>query len=157
MRRIFVPIIAMLLSALSACQPAAERQTTSEFDQVTRLDMRQLPNQQWQLSHAAIEISFCRDRINEALLAEPGELNRWRLLGEPSAFPPYRQEGLEKLAQLYQQQQLLLWQVAGTVSAQRYHLVAPASWSKGAVADAVYPAVASLGQRDDICHIKVED
>lgn len=122
-----------------------------------RLDLQSLPNDKWQLSHAVIELSFCRNPVNETLLASEMELNNWRLTGDVTAFPPYRKEGLAQLEELLAGQSFLLWQTDGSVSAQRYRLVMPASASRGDVAEQVFPAVATLASKRVICHTAVVD
>ncbi|MCP1339859.1 hypothetical protein NJR55_09675 [Idiomarina sp. M1R2S28] len=125
--------------------------------EVKALDEQLLPNDNWQLSRATIELSFCRNRINEALLASEAELRGWRLSGESTAFPPHRSEGINALSKLFKQTGVLLWQAEGNVSAQRYHLVKPAKASKGEVVDAVFPAVVSFSAIDEVCHAAVDD
>ncbi|WP_300316843.1 hypothetical protein [Idiomarina sp.] len=136
-----------------------EQQTTNTLKEgeIISLDQQVLPNSEWQLSRSVIELSFCRDRVNEDLLASESELRGWRGSGEPTAFPPYRDEGLEKLAKLLSDQQTLLWQKNGNVSAQRYHVVMPANVSKGELEDAVFPLVAFLSSSDQVCHVAVDD
>lgn len=134
-----------------------ERTTDLRNAEIKALDEQLLPNADWQLSKATIELSFCRDRTNEALLASKSELRGWRLSGESTAFPPYREEGLDTLSKLFEETGVLLWQVEGNVSAQRYHVVKPAGVSKGEVADAVFPAVVSLSSVAQICHAAVDD
>tara|TARA_B100002019_G_C20822203_1_gene381154 strand:+ start:17 stop:484 length:468 start_codon:yes stop_codon:yes gene_type:complete len=136
-----------------------EQQTTNTLKEgeIISLDQQVLPNSEWQLSRSVIELSFCRDRVNEDLLASESELRGWRGSGEPTAFPPYRDEGLEKLAKLLSDQQMLLWQKNGNVSAQRYHVVMPANVSKGELEDAVFPLVAFLSSSDQVCHVAVDD
>lgn len=136
-----------------------EQQTTNTLKEgeIISLDQQVLPNSEWQLSRSVIELSFCRDRVNADLLASESELRGWRGSGEPTAFPPYRDEGLEKLAKLLSDQQTLLWQKNGNVSAQRYHVVMPANVSKGELEDAVFPLVAFLSSSDQVCHVAVDD
>lgn len=119
------------------------------------LDKQQLPNDDWRISKAVIELSFCRSRTNEALLASEMELNGWRLGGDASSFPPYRPEGLTALQRILSDESFLLWQRDGNVSAQRYYIVLPASASKGDVAEQVFPAVATLAAAPEICHSAV--
>ena len=142
-------VVAASWLLLSGCQPAddAERLTNQELALVQTLDQQQLPNQDWALSSAVIQLSFCRNRVNDALLAEGEELNRWRLVGERSAFPRQRQEGLEQLAELYHDHGVLLWQQWGTVSSQLYRIVYPSRYSE----PNVFNALASLGRDEKIC------
>ncbi|MFD2632430.1 hypothetical protein [Idiomarina piscisalsi] len=141
-----------------------KQQTTNTLKEgeIISLDQQVLPNSEWQLSRSVIELSFCRDRVNEDLLASESELRGWRGSGEPTAFPPYREEGLEKLAELLSKQPMtgqptLLWQKDGNVSAQRYHVAMPANVSKGELEDAVFPLVAFLSSSDQVCHVAVDD
>lgn len=124
---------------------------------IVSLDQQVLPSSTWQISRSVIELSFCRDRVNEDLLASESELRRWRGSGEPTAFPPYRTEGLEKLAELLSGQSVLLWQKDGNVSAQRYYVVMPAAASKGELEDAVFPLVAFISASAKVCHVAVDD
>lgn len=150
-----VLIAGLFLAVLSGCGQEGTMDLRSA--EVKSLDEQLLPNNNWLLSVATIELSFCRDRINEALLASKAELRGWRLSGESTAFPPYREEGLNALSQLLNKTDVMLWQAEGNVSAQRYHVVKPASVSKGEIADAVFPAVVSLSAVDEICHAAVDD
>ena len=143
------------LLALVGC----EQQTTNTLkeSEIMSLDQQLLPNSEWQLSRSVIELSFCRDRVNEDLLASESELRGWRGSGEPTAFPPYRDEGLEKLAELLSDQKRLLWQKEGNIIAQRYHVAMPANVSKGELEDAVFPLVAFLSSSEQVCHVAVDD
>ncbi|EKE83884.1 hypothetical protein [Idiomarina xiamenensis] len=122
---------------------------------VATLDARLLPNDEWQLSSQHIQLSFCRDRINEALLAEADELRRWRVVEQVTAFPPYRHEGLAELARFEQQYGLLLWQLSGNVSSQRYALVTAAAQPQASASD-VFAALTTLSRDDAICYSAVE-
>lgn len=144
-----------ILAALSGC--GQERVTNLRSAEVKALDTQLLPNANWQISRASIELSFCRDRINEALLASKAELRRWRLTGESTAFPPHREEGVIALAKVFDETDVMLWQREGNVSAQRYYVVKPASASKGAVTDSVFPAVVKLSSLPQVCHAAVDD
>ncbi|MBL4855633.1 MAG: hypothetical protein JKX89_01765 [Idiomarina sp.] len=148
-------VAGLFLAVLSGC--GQEGTTDLHSAEVKALDEQLLPNNNWQLSRATIELSFCRNRINEALLASEAELRGWRLSGESTAFPPHRSEGINALSKLFKQTDVLLWQAEGSVSAQRYHLVKPAKASKGEVVDAVFPAVVSLSAIDEVCHAAVDD
>ncbi|MCA1767496.1 MAG: hypothetical protein LC639_04660 [Idiomarina sp.] len=145
----------LFIVALNGC--GQEATTNLRSAEIKALDEQLLPNTDWQLSKATIELSFCRDRINEALLASKSELRGWRLSGERTAFPPYRQEGLDALSRLFEETGTLLWQIEGNVSAQRYHVVKPAGVSKGELADAVFPAVVALSSMPEVCHAAVDD
>ncbi|RUO67239.1 hypothetical protein [Idiomarina ramblicola] len=145
----------VFLALLNGC--GQERTTDLRSAEIKALDEQLLPNADWQLSQATIELSFCRDRINEALLASKSELRGWRLSGESTAFPPYREEGLDTLSKLFEKTDVLLWQVEGNVSAQRYHVAKPENVSKGEVADAVFPAVVALSSMPQVCHAAVDD
>ncbi len=148
-------VAGLFLAVLSGC--GQEGTTDLHSAEVKALDEQLLPNDNWQLSRATIELSFCRNRINEALLASEAELRGWRLSGESTAFPPHRSEGINALSKVFKQTDVLLWQTEGNVSAQRYHLVKPAKASKGEVVDAVFPAVVSLSAIDEVCHAAVDD
>ncbi|MGM0429400.1 MAG: hypothetical protein ACQEQ2_03775 [Pseudomonadota bacterium] len=145
----------LFLLLLVGCSQEQTRDLRSA--EVKALDEGMLPDERWQLSKATIELSFCQDRINESLLASKSELRGWRLSGENTAFPPYRKEGLKALAKLFDETDILLWQVEGNVSAQRYHVVKPSGESKGSVADAVFPAVVTLSSIAEVCHVAVDD
>jgi|TARA_B100000700_G_scaffold34466_1_gene33356 hypothetical protein len=141
---------------LTACSPSSSR-TVAQNNPIAQLDLKQLPNAEWRLSRAVIEVSFCRDRTNEALLASESELNGWRLTGDISAFPPYRQEGLNALNEVMGEQPFILYQIDGSVSASRYRLAMPASKSAGAVAEQVFPAVATLAGSERVCLSAVDE
>jgi|TARA_B100000929_G_scaffold288251_1_gene276366 hypothetical protein len=141
---------------LTACSPSSSR-TIAQNNPIAQLDLKQLPNAEWRLSRAVIEVSFCRDRTNEALLASESELNGWRLTGDISAFPPYRQEGLNALNEVMGEQPFILYQIDGSVSASRYRLAMPASKSAGAVAEQVFPAVATLAGSERVCLSAVDE
>jgi hypothetical protein len=145
----------LFIAALNGC--GQEGTTDLRGAEIKALDEQLLPNADWQLSKATVELSFCRDRINEALLASKAELRRWRLSRESTAFPPYRQEGLGTLSTLFEETDILLWQVEGNVSAQRYHVVKPVGVSKGELADAVFPAVVAFSSMAEVCHAAVDD
>lgn len=149
-------LISLLSVVLVSCSPAPQSTSESGLDTtMQQLDLQLLPNEQWRLSAAVIELSFCRNPVNEALLASQMELNNWRLTGDETAFPPYRKDGLQQLQQVLAGQPFMLWQTDGTVSAQRYRLVMPASASKGDVAEQLFPAVATLASKRVICHTAV--
>ncbi|MEC7644098.1 hypothetical protein [Idiomarina sp.] len=150
--------LSMALSSLllSACSPSTSS-STAQDNPIAQLDLKQLPNAEWRLSRAVIEVSFCRDRTNEALLASESELNGWRLTGDVSAFPPYREEGLKALYEVVGEQPFILYQVDGSVSASRYRLAMPASKSAGAVAEQVFPAVATLAGSERVCLSAVDE
>jgi len=145
-----------LLSLLSGCGPAYEPATEQHLETtMQQLDRQLLPNDEWQLSEAVIELSFCRNPVNEALLASEMELNNWRLTGDVTAFPPYRKDGLAALQEILANESFMLWQTDGSVSAQRYRIVMPAEQSRGDVAEQVFPAVATLASQRVICHTAV--
>lgn len=149
-------LVSLSFLLLAGCNPATEPEPSSGLDtSMQQLDRQLLPNEQWRLSNAVIELSFCRNPVNEALLASQMELNNWRLTGDVTAFPPYRKDGLRQLQQVLAGQPFMLWQTDGTVSAQRYRLVMPASASKGDVAEQLFPAVATLASKRVICHTAV--
>lgn len=145
----------LFLPLLIGC--SQEQSTGLRSAEVKALDESMLPDERWQLSKATIEVSFCRDRVNESLLGSKSELRGWRLSGESTAFPPYRKEGLKALAKLFEEADILLWQIEGNVSAQRYHIVKPSGDSRGSVADAVFPAVVTLSSIPEVCHVAVDD
>lgn len=146
-------LVALLV--LVGCEK--QQTNTLKEGEIISLDQQLLPNRNWQISQSIIELSFCRDRVNEDLLASESELRGWRGSGEPTSFPPYRDDGLEKLAELVAEQRALLWQKNGNVSAQRYHVVMPANVSKGELEDAVFPLVAFLSSSEQVCHVAVDD
>ena len=90
-------------------------------------------------------------------MASESELNGWRLTGDISAFPPYRQEGLNALNEVMGEQPFILYQIDGSVSASRYRLAMPASKSAGAVAEQVFPAVATLAGSERVCLSAVDE
>jgi hypothetical protein len=86
-------------------------------------------------------------------MAEAEELRTWRLIGEVTAFPARRHEGLEVLAEFYQQHDVLLWQQSGTVSSQFYRLVVPQGQQRNA---SIFNALASVGRDRRICFSAVD-
>lgn len=148
-----VNIVAVLCILLWGCEPAADRVASSEQALVDAIDMSLLPNQQWAFADGVLQLSFCRDRINDALMAEAEELRTWRLIGEVTAFPARRHEGLELLAEFHQQYQVLLWQQSGTVSSQFYRLVVPQGQQRNA---SIFNALASVGRDRRICFSAVD-
>ena len=156
MNKTLAAIVTSSLIILASCQPNTEPQSQHAFDTtIQQLDRQLLPNEEWQLSEAVIELSFCRNPVNEALLASEMELNNWRLTENVTAFPPYRKEGLARLQDILANTSFMLWQTDGSVSAQRYRLVMPAELSRGDVAEQVFPAVATLSSKRVICHTAV--
>lgn len=135
---------------LVACVPAATPDPNA-LERVQRIDLLQLPNADWQLSAGSLQLSFCRNRINDALLATPDELNRWRLVQQPSAFPATRERGLVELADLYSEHDVLLWQEWGTVSSQSYRIVA----RQGTEPPSLLNALARLGRDERICFSEI--
>lgn len=143
----------LCMLSLSACQPGASSQAqTAAFQMVQKVDLLQLPNSQWQLSHDSLQISFCRNRYNEDLQAERGDLNRWRLVGDVSAFPNYRENGLEALAELYQDYDVLLWQQWGSFSSQIYRVAYP----KGTAEPNIFNILARVGRDERICYSQLD-
>ncbi|MDX1705823.1 hypothetical protein [Pseudidiomarina sp.] len=147
-----VPVLIILLS-LAGCQPATEDATANPALQTVRqIDLSLLPNDQWELSSGVLQLSFCRDRINDALLAEREELRRWRVVGEVTAMPSRRIEGLEILADFYKEYDVLLWQLSGTVSSQFYRVAVPADQNGGNV----FNALARIGRDRRVCFSALE-
>jgi len=147
-------LLTLLFSSLLwACQPATENSVSSDQALIEALDLSLLPYQQWAFADGVLQLSFCRDRINDALMAEADELRRWRLIGERTAFPARRHEGLELLAEFHQQYGVLLWQQSGTVSAQWYRLVVPQQQQRSA---SIFNALASVGRDRRICFSAVD-
>lgn len=142
--RLFVFV---LIFFLLGCQPATEQTDTAVLAQLTELDQQQLPNAQWQLTADTLQLSFCRSRTNEALLAAADELNRWRLVAEASAFPRQRQEGLEALATFARDYNIYLYQEWGTVSSQLYRI----AHRSDETAPNVFNALARIGRDRAIC------
>lgn len=139
------------VTLLSACSPPESTSTTAPT-KVAELDLQVLPNQHWQLSSERIQLSFCRNRTNEALLAEAAELRLWRLSGEITAFPDYRAEGLAALGEIFAEHDVLLWQESGTVSSQLYRLASP----QDAQTRSLFSAVARLNRASSICYVAVD-
>lgn len=142
-------ISAMML--LAACEP---QQPVDDAEQhVVAIDQLQLPSGNWALSSAAIQLSFCRDRVNEALMAEADELNRWRLVGEQSAFPQNRQEGLQQLVELYRQHDVLLYQLSGNFGAQWYRI----AYRPNQPEPNIIEAFAKIGRDSRICFSSLDN
>lgn len=151
--RFFHIVLTLVACAgMAACVPPPAKDAAAEAT-LAEVDRLQLPNRDWQLSSATLQLSFCRNRVNSALLAEPGDLNRWRLTGEASAFPDYRAEGLAQLANLYHDHNVLLYQEWGTQSSQFYRIAYPA----GTTAPSVFDALARLGRDEAVCFSAVDD
>lgn len=146
-------LIVLCSYGLWACQPASQATDSAELALIQALDLSPLPNPQWGLAEGVLQLSFCRNSSNDALLAEADELRRWRLVGEASAMPPRRQDGLLLLAEFYQQYGVLLWQQSGTVSSQFYRLVVPQGQAQQA---RIYDALARLGRDRRICFSAVD-
>ena len=146
-------LMVLLSCGLWACQPAPQRSDNAELALILELDMSLLPNQQWAFAEGILQLSFCRNSSNDALLAEVDELRRWRLIGEVSALPPQRHDGLALLAEFYHQYEVLLWQQSGTVSSQFYRLVVPQGQQHRA---SIYNALAQVGRDRRICYSAVE-
>ncbi|CUA83665.1 hypothetical protein [Pseudidiomarina woesei] len=142
-----------LLILLSAC--GAERQAPEQelrLQQVRDIDRQQLPGAGWALSNSVIQLSFCRDRVNTALLAEREELRRWRLVGETSAFPPGRDEGLQQLADLYMKHNVLLYQLSGNFGSQVYQL----AYRPNEPEPNIINAFAKIGRDTSICYSSLD-
>ncbi|OZB05889.1 MAG: hypothetical protein B7X54_04035 [Idiomarina sp. 34-48-12] len=120
---------------------------------VFQIDQLQLPTGNWALTSSAIQLSFCRDRTNEALMAEQDELNRWRLVGEQSAFPQNRREGLQQLVELYQAHDVLLYQLSGNFGAQWYRI----AYRPNQPEPNVIEAFAKIGRDSRICFSSLDD
>ncbi|MEX1221890.1 MAG: hypothetical protein WEA82_07255 [Idiomarina sp.] len=145
---------AMLALVLGGCSPpqnAANSTNVEAENRAAELDLQILPNQQWQLSRESIQLSFCRNRTNEALLADTAELRLWRLSGEITAFPDYRAEGLEALQRVFAEHDVLLWQESGSVSSQLYRLVSP----EGAPQRSLFSAIARLNRDSRLCYVAI--
>lgn len=139
------------ITLVLGCEP---QQAVDESEQyVTTIDQLQLPTGNWALSGAAIQLSFCRDRVNEALMAEADELNRWRLVGEQSAFPENRPEGLAQLAELYRQHDVLLYQLSGNFGAQWYRI----AYRPNQPEPNVIEAFAKIGRDSKICFSSLDN
>lgn len=139
--------IFVLILVLAGCQPAAEPEDKSTQTLLTELDQQQLPTAQWQLTVDTLQLSFCRSRTNEALLASSEELNRWRLVAEASAFPRQRQEGIEALATFARDYDIYLYQEWGTASSQLYRI----AYRTNEAAPNVFNALARIGRDRSIC------
>ncbi|MGQ4276350.1 hypothetical protein ACQ5ES_04800 [Pseudidiomarina sp. E22-M8] len=138
------------LLALVACVPASNPDATA-VARVQSIDLLQLPNADWQLSKGSLQLSFCRNRVNDALLATAEELNRWRLVAQPSAFPAHRARGLAEIAALYSEHNVMLWQEWGTVSSQSYRIVT----KQDAAPSSLLDALARLGRDERICFSEI--
>ncbi|CAB0149494.1 hypothetical protein PSI9734_00059 [Pseudidiomarina piscicola] len=146
-------ILPVLLSigVVAACTPASVSDS-SALTRVQDINLQPLPNNDWQLSDGSIQLSFCRNRLNDALLATAEDLNRWRLVQEPSALPKQRQRGLAELAALYSEHGVLLWQEWGTVSSQSYRIVSARKSESPSLID----ALARLGRDPRICYSAID-
>lgn len=140
----------MLLSACGAESQAPEQEL--RLQQVREIDRQQLPSGRWALSNSVIQLSFCRDRVNTALLAEREELSRWRLVGEASAFPPGRDEGLQQLAELYVKHDVLLYQLSGNFGSQLYQL----AYRPNEPEPNIFNAFAKIGRDASICYSSLD-
>lgn len=136
---------------LMACEPQSTGDEAEQY--VLSIDQLQLPTANWALSSAAIQLSFCRDRVNEALMAEADELNRWRLVGEQSAFPENRQEGLQQLIALYRQHDVLLYQLSGNFGAQWYRI----AYRPNQPEPNIIEAFAKIGRDSKICFSSLDN
>lgn len=137
---------------LSACSPPPVAEGAPAFEVVAQVNLLDLPNRDWQLSDGTLQLSFCRNKLNDALLADAEDLNRWRLVQEASALPARRTLGLQQLAAIYEDYGILLWQEWGTVSSQSYRLAAPAD----APEPSLLEALARLGRDDAVCFSTID-
>lgn len=143
----------MFVAVLAGCEPTvSEVENRRALQQVQKLDLLQLPNTQWSLSSESIQLSFCRNRYNESLQAERGDLNRWRLVGDVSAFPDYRQEGLELLGELANDYDVLLWQQWGTFSSGLYRV----AYRRGGSAPNIFNIMARIGRDERVCYSQLD-
>ena len=142
--------VLMLLSACGAEQQAPEHELRRQH--VREIDRQQLPSGGWTLSNSVIQLSFCRDRINTALLAEREELSRWRLVGEASVFPPSRDEGLQQLAALYVKHDVLLYQLSGNFGSQLYQI----AYRSNEPEPNIFNAFAKIGRDATICYSSLD-
>ncbi|HET8816537.1 MAG TPA: hypothetical protein VFM61_03710 [Pseudidiomarina sp.] len=140
-------VFLVIVVILAGCQPAIEQSDTNVLELLTELDQQQLPNAKWKLTSDTLQLSFCRSRTNEALLAASEELNRWRLVAEASAFPRQRREGLEALATFARDFNIYLYQEWGTVSSQNYRI----AYRSDETAPNVFNALARIGRDRSIC------
>lgn len=143
-------VTVMLLSGCGAEHETPEQQ--QRLTQVRDIDRQQLPSGSWAISNSIIQLSFCRDRINTALLAERDELSRWRLVGEQSVFPPGRDEGLQQLAELYLKHDVLLYQVSGNFGSQIYHL----AYRPNQPEPNIINAFAKIGRDTSVCYSSLD-
>ncbi|SDB21341.1 hypothetical protein SAMN02927930_00868 [Pseudidiomarina indica] len=149
-----IPRFALILLVgllLGACRPSLT-DSTDHLHTITTLDQQQLPAGRWALSESVIQLGFCRDRINAALLAEEDELRRWRLIGDNSAFPKHRQEGLEQLAYFYQQYQVRLYQLHGNFGAQWFRV----AYLSHEPEPNIFDIFAKLGRDEHVCFSSLE-
>ncbi|MDN7124658.1 hypothetical protein J6I90_07180 [Pseudidiomarina sp. 1APP75-32.1] len=142
---LFLPLFAAL-GLLVGCSPATVSDD-SALQRVQQVNLMHLPNADWKVSEGTLQLSFCRNKINDALLATEEDLNRWRLVQEPSALPQRRQRGLAELAALYSEHGVLLWQEWGTVSSQSYRVATAREKPMPSLLD----ALARLGRDKRIC------
>ncbi len=146
-------LVSLFSCLLWACEPVTESADSNDIALIQALDLSLLPDQQWAFADGVLQLSFCRDRINDALMAEADELRRWRVIGEVTAFPARRHEGLALLAEFQQQYDVILWQQSGTVSSQFYRLVVPQGQQRNA---SIFNALASVGRDRRICFSAVD-
>lgn len=140
-------------SAVIGCSEAGDVDAREQARQTVReIDQLQLPNGSWALSKGIIQLSFCRDRINSALLAESDELSRWRLVGDVSVFPPDRNEGLQQLADLYLAHDVLLYQLSGNFGSQIYQL----AYRPNRPEPNIINAFAKIGRDASICYSSLD-
>lgn len=144
---------AVSVGLLGCQEPSSPAPTDDALTQIQQFDLQRLPNAEWAFVDGVLQLSFCRNRDNDRLLASAEELRRWRLIGEVSAFPPGRAEGLALLADFYRQYGVLLYQQSGTVSAQYYRVLVPAHEQRQG---SIFNALASVGRDRRICFSAVE-
>lgn len=148
-----VVVTAFLVGVLSGCEPTPSQPEHRQAQRdIQKLDLLQLPNTQWSLSSESIQLSFCRNRYNESLQAERGDLNRWRLVGDVSAFPEYRQEGLELLGDLASDYDVLLYQQWGTFSSGLYRV----AYRRGNSAPNIFNIMARIGRDERVCYSQLD-
>jgi|SRR5690554_2673368 len=140
----------VLLMGCDGNQPDSNPDNATQW--VTEIDRLQLPTGNWAISKSIIQLSFCRDRVNQALMAEADELNRWRLVGEATAFPQNRTEGLNQLIDIYRQHQVLLYQVSGNFGAQIYHI----AYRPNQPEPNIINAFAKIGRDSRICYSSLD-
>ncbi|WP_417665615.1 hypothetical protein [Pseudidiomarina sp.] len=146
-------VVGITFTLLSGCEPRATDDSLDEATQrVHEIDTLQLPTGNWALSNSIIQLSFCRDRINQALMAEQDELNRWRLVGDISVFPSNRAEGLQQLIAIYKEHGVLLYQVSGNFGSQIFRI----AYRPNQPEPNIFNAFAKIGRDDSICYSSLD-